>query len=189
MECVRLLNEIWCEFDLMLKSTYPDGTLCFPGVEKIKTVSSSYTYIVAAGLSADGSSSDSEDMGTRVACPAAGLVKLAGALQEKLGEVSGSCFYDFQLRVGVHEGPLVSGVIGAKKPLFDIFGDTVNIASRMDTTGEAGKIQVVEDVARKLETFGYSRHSRGEIEVKGKGPMATAFVVVPPNQHWSEPTQ
>lgn len=183
-ECVRLLNEIWCEFDQLLTSNLPDGMLRYPGVEKIKTISSSYTYMVAAGLSEESCDSDlGEDsvdydaLADVKPCPVAELVELAAAFQAKLKELNESCFYDFQLRVGIHEGPLVSGVIGAKKPLFDIFGDTVNVASRMDSTGEVGKIHVLEETARKLHiSRGYQYTPRGEIHVKGKGPMKTAFI-------------
>nr|CAD7411560.1 unnamed protein product [Timema poppensis] len=78
---------------------------------------------------------------------------------------------------GISCGPLVGGVIGARKPVFDIWGNTVNEASRMDSTGKMGHIQVPKDTALILEARGYQVQLRGMIEVKGKGEMETYFVV------------
>ncbi|XP_065183766.1 adenylate cyclase type 6-like [Sycon ciliatum] len=192
LESVRMLNEIMCEFDSLLSCTRSDGTAYYRDVEKIKTVSSTYTYIVAAGLSGSediadetdmtGSAEDSTNEMTMASqrrahtSASADLVRLARAMQHKLEEINESAFYSFKLRCGVHQGPLISGVLGAKKPLFDIFGDTVNIASRMESTGESGKIQVVQHVADELSECGFSFESRGLLQIKGIGEMATAFI-------------
>lgn len=84
------------------------------------------------------------------------LVDYAVAMRHRLEDVNVHSFNNFDLRVGISCGPLVGGVIGARKPVFDIWGNTVNEASRMDSTGVMGKIQVPHDIARvnnKYRTF------------------------------------
>ena len=82
----------------------------------------------------------------------------------------------FQLRVGLNAGPVIAGVVGAQKPLYDIWGNSVNVASRMDYTGVLGKIQCPAEVAECLERDGVSCTYRDVIFVKGKGNMAVHFV-------------
>lgn len=84
------------------------------------------------------------------------LVEFALAMRQKLQEVNKDAFNTFQLRVGISSGPLVSGVIGARKPVYDIWGNTVNVASRMDSTGENWKVQVPDYTAALLQTKGYT---------------------------------
>lgn len=105
------------------------------------------------------------------------LVDYAVAMRLRLEDVNIHSFNNFDLRVGISCGPLVGGVIGARKPVFDIWGNTVNEASRMDSTGVMGKIQVPVDIANFLESRGYQTQKRGMIEVKGKGTMETYFVL------------
>lgn len=69
-------------------------------------------------------------------------------MKHKLDEINKDSFNNFGLRVGISCGPLVCGVIGARKPVFDIWGDTVNLASRMDSTGLIGHIQVPKETAQ-----------------------------------------
>lgn len=76
------------------------------------------------------------------------LVDYAVAMRQRLEDVNVHSFNNFDLRVGISCGPLVGGVIGARKPVFDIWGNTVNEASRMDSTGVMGKIQVPSEVAK-----------------------------------------
>jgi guanylate cyclase len=76
------------------------------------------------------------------------------------------------LRIGLDMGPAVAGVIGRRKFIYDLWGDTVNTASRMESHGLPGQIQVTDRVAKALGP-GFATSSRGTIEVKGKGPMAT----------------
>merc|ERR1719402_806169 len=83
---------------------------------------------------------------------------------------------DFQLRIGIQAGPVIAGVVGAQKPLYDIWGDTVNVASRMDKFGVRGCIQVPERTARTLGAERISSSPRGVIDVKGKGFMSTYFI-------------
>lgn len=130
------------------------------------------------------------------------LVEFAMTLRQKLHEVNKDAFNTFQLRVGISSGPLVSGVIGARKPVYDIWGNTVNVAARMDSTGENWKIQVPDYTALLLTAKGYTcvvrnqisinicisfnqffgpinffLQKRGEISVKGKGIMTTYWVL------------
>lgn len=83
-----------------------------------------------------------------------------------------------QLRVGISHGSVIGGVIGLSKPLYDIWGNSVNMASRMDSTGRAGAIQVTEETAKELRVFGIKCISRGQIPVKGKGMLTTYFVAI-----------
>ncbi|RXM35365.1 Adenylate cyclase type 1 [Acipenser ruthenus] len=77
---------------------------------------------------------------------------------------------------GINVGPVVAGVIGARRPQYDIWGNTVNVASRMDSTGVQGKIQITEDVYRILTKCDYEFVCRGKVSVKGKGEMLTYFL-------------
>jgi class 3 adenylate cyclase len=83
---------------------------------------------------------------------------------------------DFNIRIGINTGPVVAGVIGIKKFSYDLWGDTVNIASRMESHGIAGQIQV-SDVTYKLLREQYLFKERGVIQVKGKGEMTTYLLI------------
>lgn len=132
LECLRLLNEIICDFDkLLLKPKYS----C---IEKIKTIGSS--YMAAAGLQ-PGQESCQEI--TREHHNVSTLVEFAIALMAILEQINRESFQRFQLRVGLNHGPVIAGVVGTQKPQYDIWGNTVNVASRMDSCGIMGKIQVI----------------------------------------------
>uniref|UniRef100_A0A8C9ZT97 Adenylate cyclase type 7 n=1 Tax=Sander lucioperca TaxID=283035 RepID=A0A8C9ZT97_SANLU len=156
LECLRLLNEIIADFDELLSKPK------FSGVEKIKTIGS--TYMAAAGLSG----MQQAQIGN--------MVEFAIALIGKLDGINRHSFNSFRLRVGINHGPVIAGVIGARKPQYDIWGNTVNVASRMESTGELGKIQVTEETTDVLQKVGYSCECRGFINVKGKGELKTFFV-------------
>ncbi|KAH8372208.1 hypothetical protein KR093_010596 [Drosophila rubida] len=162
--CIRILNEIICDFDELLEEPR------FASVEKIKTVGA--TYMAAAGLNHEHLRARGETSEDSV-CD---LVEFAFAMKKKLEEINGDAFNNFQLRVGICSGPLVSGVIGARKPVYDIWGNTVNVASRMDSTGENWRVQVPDNTAELLCSRGYTCVKRGEINVKGKGMMTTFYV-------------
>lgn len=78
---------------------------------------------------------------------------------------------------GINIGPVVAGVIGARKPQYDIWGNTVNVASRMDSTGLPNHTQVTEEVYQVLKTYPYEFQCRGKVKVKGKGDMTTYFLI------------
>nr|XP_003819859.2 adenylate cyclase type 7 isoform X1 [Pan paniscus]XP_008971463.2 adenylate cyclase type 7 isoform X1 [Pan paniscus]XP_034796019.2 adenylate cyclase type 7 isoform X1 [Pan paniscus]XP_034796020.2 adenylate cyclase type 7 isoform X1 [Pan paniscus]XP_034796021.2 adenylate cyclase type 7 isoform X1 [Pan paniscus]XP_034796022.2 adenylate cyclase type 7 isoform X1 [Pan paniscus]XP_034796023.2 adenylate cyclase type 7 isoform X1 [Pan paniscus] len=166
LECLRLLNEIIADFDeLLLKPK-------FSGVEKIKTIGS--TYMAAAGLSV-ASGHENQEL-ERQHAHIGVMVEFSIALMSKLDGINRHSFNSFRLRVGINHGPVIAGVIGARKPQYDIWGNTVNVASRMESTGELGKIQVTEETCTILQGLGYSCECRGLINVKGKGELRTYFV-------------
>ncbi|XP_032983096.1 adenylate cyclase type 7 isoform X1 [Rhinolophus ferrumequinum] len=166
LECLRLLNEIIADFDeLLLKPK-------FSSVEKIKTIGS--TYMAAAGLSVP-SGHENQDL-ERQHAHIGTTVEFSIALMNKLDGINRHSFNSFRLRVGINHGPVIAGVIGARKPQYDIWGNTVNVASRMESTGELGKIQVTEETCTILQGLGYSCECRGLINVKGKGELRTYFV-------------
>uniref|UniRef100_A0A8D0D7B5 Adenylate cyclase type 7 n=1 Tax=Sander lucioperca TaxID=283035 RepID=A0A8D0D7B5_SANLU len=167
LECLRLLNEIIADFDELLSKPK------FSGVEKIKTIGS--TYMAAAGLSGMPGQENNQDK-ERQQAQIGNMVEFAIALIGKLDGINRHSFNSFRLRVGINHGPVIAGVIGARKPQYDIWGNTVNVASRMESTGELGKIQVTEETTDVLQKVGYSCECRGFINVKGKGELKTFFV-------------
>ena len=122
------------------------------------------------------------------------LLKFAARLMQKLKEMNekeikqdlklrigfisfGDGEYVHFLFVGISHGSVAVGVVGSKKPLYDIWGDPVNMASRMDTLGLGDHIQVLEATARVIESCGYACRYRGTIKVKGReGLVPTYFV-------------
>ena len=83
----------------------------------------------------------------------------------------------FNMRVGIHTGPVVAGIVGVKKFQYDIWGDTVNTASRMESNGEAGKVNISQTTYELLKDIGeFKFESRGKIEAKGKGEIEMYFV-------------
>ncbi|XP_051812959.1 adenylate cyclase type 2 [Acanthochromis polyacanthus] len=168
LECLRLLNEIIADFDELLSKPK------FSGVEKIKTIGS--TYMAATGLNASPGPEYTSQEHDRQYMHIGTMVEFAFALVGKLDVINKHSFNDFKLRVGINHGPVIAGVIGAQKPQYDIWGNTVNVASRMDSTGVLGKIQVTEETSHILLTLGYMCSCRGIINVKGKGELKTFFV-------------
>ncbi|MED6241695.1 hypothetical protein ATANTOWER_024248 [Ataeniobius toweri] len=101
-------------------------------------------------------------------------------MQEIIREINNHSAQNFELRVGIAHGPVIAGVIGATKPQYDIWGSTVNLASRMDSTGVSGRIQVPEATRRILSEWGFVLELRGEIFIKGvsecQGNVRTYFI-------------
>jgi len=104
------------------------------------------------------------------------MASYAIRIREQLNYVNEHSFNNFKIRIGINIGPIVAGVIGAKKPQYDIWGNAVNVASRMDSTGVIGKIQVTQEIEQILKPKGFQLSCRGLIPVKGKGEMLTYFL-------------
>ncbi|XP_019113588.2 adenylate cyclase type 9 [Larimichthys crocea] len=160
-ECYRVLNELIGDFDELLRKP------AFSNIEKIKTIGA--TYMAAAGLNAQQCAD--------AAHPHAHLRALFEFALEMMHVVDdfnkNMLGFGFKLRIGFNHGPLTAGVIGTTKLLYDIWGDTVNIASRMDTTGVECRVQVSEESYCVLSSMDYEFDYRGTVNVKGKGQMKT----------------
>jgi class 3 adenylate cyclase len=100
---------------------------------------------------------------------------MAIELHQEIARSQLTAAHGIQCRIGMHSGPAVAGVIGAKKFIYDVWGDTVNTANRMEALGVPGAIHVTEEVYQRLRE-GYRLELRGVIDVKGKGPMKTYFL-------------
>ncbi|TRY60913.1 hypothetical protein DNTS_035172 [Danionella cerebrum] len=161
VECLRLLNEIIADFDEIISEEK------YRQLEKIKTIGS--TYMAASGL--NDSTYDKEGRSHITA-----LADYAMHLREQMKYINEHSFNNFQMKIGLNIGPVVAGVIGARKPQYDIWGNTVNVASRMDSTGVPDRIQVTTDLHQVLASKGYQLECRGVIKVKGKGEMTTYFL-------------
>ncbi|KDR18711.1 Adenylate cyclase type 5, partial [Zootermopsis nevadensis] len=161
VECLRLLNEIIADFDELLAERR------FRYIEKIKSTGA--TYMAASGL-------------TKSTCDMRGyhhvtaMADYALRIREQLSYVNEHSFNNFRIRIGINIGPVVAGVIGARKPQYDIWGNAVNVASRMDSTGVLDQIQVTQEMYQILHAKGYPLTCRGTIKVKGKGEMVTYFL-------------
>ncbi|MEE6471276.1 hypothetical protein FKM82_009232 [Ascaphus truei] len=161
VECLRLLNEIIADFDEIISEEK------FRQLEKIKTIGS--TYMAASGL--NDTTYDKEEKSHITA-----LADYAMKLMEQMKYINEHSFNNFQMKIGLNIGPVVAGVIGARKPQYDIWGNTVNVASRMDSTGVPDRIQVTTDLYQVLAAKGYQLEFRGVVKVKGKGEMTTYFL-------------
>ncbi|KAA0187853.1 hypothetical protein HAZT_HAZT009003 [Hyalella azteca] len=173
VECLRLLNEIIADFDEML------GEEQFKCVEKIKSTGA--TYMAASGLTK--TTCDLKDFSHVTA-----MAHFALRLRVQLEYVNEHSFNNFKIRIGINIGPVVAGVIGARKPQYDIWGNAVNVASRMDTTSDTDKIQVTQEVYQILEARGWPLTCRGAVNVKGKGEMVTYFLTGPPEGYEGDGT-
>ena len=159
---IRLLSEIVSHFDHLLNRKE------FSGIEKIKTIGC--TYMAASGLL-------ELDERRPVVAHLVNLVNFALQLLDLITWVNSKLNgHVLHLKLGMNYGPVTSGVVGTSKLLYDIWGDTVNVASRMETTGVTGRIHLPVSCTPMLEKyFEFERH--GQIFVKGKGIMDTVFVV------------
>ncbi|GAB4277506.1 MAG: hypothetical protein Fur0025_03490 [Oscillatoriaceae cyanobacterium] len=146
-ELVALLNEIFSRFDLLAEKY---------DLEKIKTIGDAYMIVSGIPIPRPDHTEAMADM--------------ALEMQRTIGQFNAETGSSFQLRIGIHTGPVVAGVIGIKKFIYDLWGDTVNIASRMESHGLPGCIQVTEATYQQLK-HKYLFEKRGTIHVKGKGEM------------------
>ncbi|KAF7231232.1 adenylate cyclase type 3-like [Nothobranchius furzeri] len=174
IECLRILNEIISDFDSLLDREE------FRCITKIKTIGS--TYMAASGLTPESntngySSHKPEDRSLIERWQhLSDLADFALAMKVTLDNLNKQSFNNFMLRIGMNKGGVLAGVIGARKPHYDIWGNTVNVASRMESTGVMGNIQVVEDCYDILKEYSFRFIRRGPIFVKGKGELLTFFM-------------
>ena len=152
-QLVEILNGIFCEFDRLSESR---------GLEKIKTIGDA--YMVVGGLP-----TPREDHGEAIALLALEMQAALTQFNLKIGE-------SFQLRIGIHSGSVVAGIIGISKFSYDLWGDTVNVASRMESNGWPGKIQLTAATYERLKDK-FVFEERGMVEVKGKGKMLTYWLL------------
>ncbi|XP_078603088.1 adenylate cyclase type 9-like isoform X2 [Branchiostoma floridae x Branchiostoma japonicum] len=164
-ECIRVLNEIFSDFDdLLQKEEYARH------IEKIKTIGS--TFMAASGLSPE-SQKDRENPDKHLIV----LMDFALDMQKVINKFNEDMLgFHFILRIGYNHGLLTAGVIGTTKLLYDIWGLTVNVASRMDSTGINGRIQVSEQSAKVMQKY-YEFEPRHDVSVKGIGNMMTYLLV------------
>ncbi|KAJ8965187.1 hypothetical protein NQ314_004330 [Rhamnusium bicolor] len=168
LECLRFLNEVISDFDALLELPQ------FQDVIKIKTIGS--TYMAASGLNPSRHVKPDDPISVRWLHLAL-LVEFALELKKALQSINEQSFNHFVLKMGINHGPITAGVIGARKPHYDIWGNTVNVASRMESTGKAGCIQVTEETCEILQHFGYQFEQRGLVAVKGKGQLMTYYLI------------
>ncbi|NEQ26134.1 MAG: response regulator [Microcoleus sp. SIO2G3] len=155
---VELLNLIFSAFD---------GIAAYYGLEKIKTIGDA--YLVVGGLP-----TPRPDHAEAVANMAIDMQAILNDLSPMLLPPH-SPFAPLQMRIGINTGPVGAGVIGTTKFAYDLWGDTVNTASRMETTGMPGRIQVTAETYQRLHDR-YQFEARGAINIKGKGSMVTYFL-------------
>jgi len=151
-ELVDLLNQVFTMCDELAERF---------GLEKIKTVGDA--YMVVGGIRPDDRARHADGVPPVVDVVEMGLAMLAG-----LESYRATTGIDIHVRVGMHVGPAVAGVIGIRKFIYDVWGDTVNTASRMESTGVPDRIQVTTATYERLRDR-YEFEARGDVEVKGKG--------------------
>ncbi len=154
-ELVALLNRIFSAFDELAEKH---------GLEKIKTIGDA--YMVVGGLPIPRKDH------------AEAIVNMALDMQLAINQFNVETNFNCNIRIGINTGPVVAGVIGIKKFIYDLWGDTVNIASRMESQGIPGNIQISQSTYEQVKNkHQYKLESRGLIEIKGKGEMQTYLVM------------
>jgi adenylate cyclase len=144
---LNLLNEIFSAFDELAARH---------GLEKIKTIGDA--YMVAGGLP------------VRRADHVEAIAEMALDIQKEINRFNAEYSTQVQIRIGINTGPVVAGIIGRKKFIYDLWGETVNTASRMESHGIAGGIQVTAETQARLDGK-YIFQDRGKIAVKGEGDV------------------
>jgi class 3 adenylate cyclase len=153
---VRLLNRIFSGFDDVADRV---------GVEKIKTIGDAYMAVCGLPTEVD-------DHPERMVRMALGMREEMDRIRAEFGDLA------IDIRIGIHTGPCVAGVIGRKRFIYDLWGDTVNLASRMESTGVKGRIQVSEATYHRVK-HAFAFDARRELEIKGRGRMAAYVLSVP----------
>jgi class 3 adenylate cyclase len=151
-QIVQLLNEIFSAFDLLTEKH---------GLEKIKTIGDA--YMVAGGISLprlDHVEASAE---------------LAFAMQAEIQRINYDYGTSVQMRIGICTGPVVAGVIGHKRFAYDLWGETVNLACRLESTAEAGKIQIAECTRERLKDK-YQFASKHRVDLKGHGDFSAYWL-------------
>ena len=151
-ELVDLLNQIFSTFDRLMEDYQ---------VEKVKTIGDAYMAVAGVPLPSSG---------------AEAIADIALEMQAAIARFGRPNGIPFQLRIGINTGPVVAGVIGIRKFAYDLWGDTVNVASRMESQGEPGSIQVTATTYERLK-HQYILEKRGEVDVKGRGQMTTYWLL------------
>ena len=151
-QVVQLLNEIYSAFDLLTEKH---------GLEKIKTIGDA--YMVAGGLSSSGPDH------------AEACAELALDLQAEIERLNQEYNTSIRLRIGMSTGPVIAGVIGRRRFAYDIWGETVNLACRLEAAGEVGKIQIAESTHERLKNK-YRFAPEHQLEVKGRENMAAYWL-------------
>ena len=155
-ELVRFLNRVFSEFDNLAEKH---------GLEKIKTIGDA--YMVAGGMP-----ETREGHATAIADMALEMLAVTARLATEFHE-------ELTVRIGIHTGPAVAGVIGTRKLFYDVWGDTVNTASRMESHGSAGRIQVTDEAKLAIgHSFVFER--RGTVEIKGRANAPPAATIARP---------
>ena len=152
-ELVRFLDRLYTDLDALVDRH---------GLEKVKT--SGDSYMVVSGVP-----EPRDDHIEALACLALDMAEAVAGLKDPQGR-------EVPLRIGLAAGPVVAGVVGARKFFYDVWGDAVNVAARMETTDVEGRIQVPHDVYERLN-HAFLLEERGEVDIKGKGVMHTWYLV------------
>jgi len=157
MEIVALLNDLYTCFDSIVQSY---------DVYKVETIGDA--YMVVSGLPLENGDNHARE-----------IARMSLSILEKVGKfvIRHRPQDQLKIRIGLHTGPCVAGVVGIKMPRYCLFGDTVNTASRMESNGEPFKIHMSASTAKLLQTFStFQVEERGELEIKGKGKMITYWL-------------
>jgi adenylate cyclase len=152
-ELVRLLDQVFGVFDALVEAS---------GLEKVKTIGDAYMIV-------GGMPTWRPDHLERMA-------DLAIDIARAVNDNDAAARLGVKFRIGMHTGSVVAGVVGKRRSIYDVWGDTVNLASRMESTGVPGRIQVTGAVEERLRDR-YRFESRGVVDIKGKGLMETFFLL------------